>query len=325
MKYVYHLLAYNDREWVEPNLRAMKDLFDLVVVSEGACRGYAAPLLSTDGTTEMLDEVAASSGGKVRIVRPDGRHWTKSEQRNSVVPFLDAGDWLFIAGADEFYHLEDVAAALDRARDPKFARIHQWDPVMLNFWKDGRTVFYNVHGPQWLTQMRLVRWFSGDHFPERGHETIRDSKGRDRGWDGAWQCHRAICPGWLQYHYMALRTDPSSVYRKHLFYRLRTGARVADAVAATLHVTAFSRAWHSRQPDLPRLRFSGEHPEHVRSHELVDRLHWQNDLELEDCSGRQPYDIRDLRGYARWWEHGRKIGWRGPIPPAFIDGEVRTL
>ena len=179
----FGIIVLNGEPFTRYCLRALYPVAHQIVVVEGASQAAAclasADGHSTDGTLDTLYGFAADEDpeNKVHIVVRDGL-WSEKDEQSQAYAVRATGDYLWQVDIDEFYHPEDMQAALQMiARSPhitavSFRQITFWGGF--DYVTDG---WYLRRGAG--VYHRLFKWGPGYRYVTHRPPTVHDAHGRD--------------------------------------------------------------------------------------------------------------------------------------------------
>lgn len=133
MKTIGMCCVLNEDEFIEDFFRLNLPLVDKMVIAEGAVVGFPFSTKnghSIDNTNTILDLYKSRYPNKIEIIRKEGKWKSKQEQQNSMLKYVDDGDWCWIFGSDEFYmpdtkkKLIKIRRDLPHLREITFPTVH---------------------------------------------------------------------------------------------------------------------------------------------------------------------------------------------------------
>lgn len=217
------ICALNEEEFIEECILRKLRICDRVVVAEGPVAGHVAPLNgfhSSDRTLEILRKLEDEHSNLTVIAL--NRKWkSKQEQQNSMLDYINDGEWALINGADEFWQDDFKEQVL--ALHSKHPLVTEFIFPMLNMVNGGKEALLIASNQQlddgfhrqWHHQ-RFFKYQTGMHYVN--HPTINDRNNRDIYFNNYY--NRMYIPQIPYYHYCFCANINGQI-RKRIYYEMR--------------------------------------------------------------------------------------------------------
>jgi len=144
MKIIGMVCMLNEEEFIDNFFKHNLPLVDKMIVAEGAVVGYpfcTKDCRSIDNTNSLLSQWKLVYPNKIEIVRVDRKWRSKQEQQNSMLKYVNDGDWCWIFGADEFYMPNDRKRLTDLLR--KHPQVTEITWPTIHFFNDDKHMITN--------------------------------------------------------------------------------------------------------------------------------------------------------------------------------------
>jgi glycosyltransferase involved in cell wall biosynthesis len=247
MRVIGMMCCLNEEEFLEDFFKHNLPLVDLMVIAEGGVKGNIWKTYtgrSIDNTNHILEVYRARYPDKIKVILRDNPWNSKQQQQNSMLKYVNEGDWIWVMAGDEIY-FPDARKKLERVIK-KYPDATDITFPIVNFFNDTKNVIVDKEFNSVSTLRRHQRFFKyKDNFKWVNHPTINDmARNVDTFFDGKYTQtkinlgmekrfeiyrYRSDLMGiWdydknntvLYYHYGGCR-DYMSRLRKHIYYLMR--------------------------------------------------------------------------------------------------------
>lgn len=217
-KLVACIQAHNEEEFIGLNLQNHYDVFDKIIIIEGAVANRSNATTdghSTDRTVEIIEDFKQNHdpAKKILFIKIK-RHWRNLEEMKQT--FLDLssdGDWIFIIDADEFYKPEDIQR-VRKAIDLQ-PNASEFVPNFLHFYHDYNHIA--VPGPEWQPQhQRIFKYVRGMKY--NSHPVVTDPDGQCTYFSPQYQHRRVMLNNFFIYHYGYARNNMDEIMKQKQEY-----------------------------------------------------------------------------------------------------------
>ncbi len=177
MKKVAFMIAYNDQDYVDYAIRAIKDLVDELVVVEGAfgvaIEKCGASARSTDDTVEIIK----SHVDNKTVFHREGNGWAHKEQYQIAFDFAKErrADWGFLVDSDEIWQPSLMKVFDAKVRTADRVGTYQYRINTRNFinnfstWYPGQSPrIYRMTSSATFIADNEVHWIDENKHPDRG-------------------------------------------------------------------------------------------------------------------------------------------------------------
>ena len=237
----------NESEFLDDFFKHNLRLVDKMIVATGAVIGY--PFATPDGhsiddTNKILNKWEQEYPDKIVIIKIDRKWKSKQSQQNSMLKYVNDGDWCFIFGADEFY-MPDTRKRIEKVLE-KYPNATEITWPTIHFFNDNKHLIVNSEFNTHKMIRREQRFFKYEaSFRWVNHPTINNmyrnvdtffdfkyaetkiNLGMSHKFD-KYQYRDDLCGVWdyddnniiNRYHYGFIRNISARI-RKHIYYLMR--------------------------------------------------------------------------------------------------------